>query len=56
MLKSMVGDKASSLDGFSMGFFQTCLEVIKDDIKGFFHEFYEDRRFEKSLNATFIIH
>lgn len=48
---SIVGDKALGPDGFSMAFFKL---VGKFDIMGAFHEFHENGRFEKSLNATFI--
>lgn len=40
--------------GFSMAFFQTYWNVIKDDIMGAFHEYHENGRFGKSINARFI--
>lgn len=36
--------------------FQTCWKCIKKLSWGVFHEFDENGRFEKSLNATFICH
>lgn len=54
IVKSMVGDKASCLDGFAMAFVQVCWEVLKDNIKRFFHEFHERGSSGKGLNATFI--
>ena len=54
MVKGMDRDKAPSLDGFSMAFFQDCWEVIKEDIMSVFFDFYARGKFEKSLNATFI--
>jgi hypothetical protein len=34
--------------------FQTCREVIKEDIVDVFKEFHLQGKFEKSINATFI--
>lgn len=47
-------DKAPGPDGFSMAFFQDCWEIVREDVMKVFHEFYERKKFEKSLNATFI--
>jgi hypothetical protein len=47
-------DKAISLDGFSMPFFQDCWDVIKVDIMEVFLYFYVRGKFGKSINATFI--
>lgn len=41
-------------NGYTMAFFHTCWDVLKEDIMTVFHEFYREWRFEKSLNATFI--
>ena len=38
-----------------MGFFLKCWEVVKEDVKKAFQNFYEQEVFERSLNATFII-
>lgn len=54
-LRSMSGDKASGLDGFSMAFFSTCWEVIKEDIMEVFQFFHANSCFEKSLNASFLV-
>ncbi len=40
--------------GFLWFFFQTCWETLKEDIMAVFREFNGKRRFEKSINATFI--
>ena len=53
-MRSMAGDKAPGLDGFTVAFFKACWEVVKDDNMSFFHEFHERGSFEKSLNATFV--
>ena len=54
VIKEMQGDKAPGPDGFTMGFFQHCWQVLQDDIMGFFEEVFEHGQFEKSLNATFL--
>lgn len=47
-------DKSPGLDGFTMGFFLQCWEAVKEDIMKAFQNFYEQKIFERSLNATFI--
>jgi hypothetical protein len=54
VVKALNSDKASSLDGFSMAFFQACWDVLKDDTMKVFHDFHAKGNFERSLNATFI--
>jgi hypothetical protein len=54
VVRKMKGDKAPGPDGFSMAFFQTCWEVVKKDMIAVFKEFHESRKFEKSINATFV--
>lgn len=53
-LRDMNGDKAPGPDGFTIAFFSSCWEVLKEDIMAMFHFFYENMCFEKSLNAAFI--
>jgi hypothetical protein len=48
------GDKAPGPDGFTMGFFQSCWEVVKADIMAFLDDFHGGYSFERSLNATFV--
>ena len=48
------GDKAPGPDGFTMGFFQSCWDVVKADIMAFLNDFHRGYSFEKSLNATFV--
>jgi hypothetical protein len=55
VVRKMKGDKAPGLDGFLMAFFQKCWEVIKKDMMAVFKEFHEIGKFEKSLNATFMV-
>jgi hypothetical protein len=52
---AMVKDKAPSLDGFSMVFFQACWDVLRVDIMEVFRDSYDGGVFEKSLNALFIL-
>jgi hypothetical protein len=54
VVKELQGDKSPGPDGFSLGFVQTCWEVIKEDIMAVFRDFHSKGRFQKSLNATFI--
>ena len=47
------GNKASSPDGFPLAFWQFCWDFVKEEVMGFFLEFYEHNRFVRSLNSTF---
>ena len=50
----MEGDKAPSLDGFTMAFYHHCWGVVERDVLAVFEEFYQHSKFEKSFNVTFI--
>ncbi|XP_040998117.1 uncharacterized protein LOC121244142 [Juglans microcarpa x Juglans regia] len=54
VISVMTENKAPDPDGFSMGFFQTCWDIVKGDVLQVFNEFHYFQKFEKSLNATFI--
>ena len=54
VVRVMEGDKALSLDGFSMAFFHHYWSVVERDVLAVLEEFYQNCKFEKSLNATFI--
>jgi hypothetical protein len=54
VVKDLNCDKASRPDGYTVGFFQACWEVLKVDIMNVFHDFNAKGMFEKSLNATII--
>ena len=54
-LLSCNGDKAPGPDGLSMAFWQFAWEFVKADVLCFFKEFYENGKFVKSLNATFLV-
>ena len=46
-------DKVPELDGFTMAFWQSYWEFVKDEILEMFKEFHEQSSFLKSLNNTF---
>jgi hypothetical protein len=48
------GDKAPGSDGFSMGFFQCCWDILWPDVMAILNYFHGLCSFEKSLNATFV--
>jgi hypothetical protein len=54
VVKTLNGDKTSGLDGFSLAFFQSCWEVLKEDVMNVFHEFHARGKFERSFNTSFI--
>ncbi|RVX14114.1 hypothetical protein CK203_011334 [Vitis vinifera] len=54
-LLEMNGDKAPRPDGFTMAFWQSCWDFVKDEILEMFKEFHEQSSFLKSLNNTFLI-
>jgi hypothetical protein len=54
VLKALKSNKASSPDGFSLAFFQSCLEVLKEDVMNVFPEFHAWNKFERSLSDIFI--
>lgn len=55
-LKKCAADKAPAPgpDGYTMGFYIKCWDVIKNDIMAAFNNFYEQEMFEKRFNATYI--
>lgn len=50
----MCNGQSPGPDGFTMGFFIKCWEIVKHDIMMVFQNFYEQKKFKKSFNATFI--
>ena len=54
-LKACAIDKAPGPDGYSMGSFVTCWEIVKKDVMATFQNFHSHEIFEKSFNATDII-
>ncbi|RVW41827.1 hypothetical protein CK203_108407 [Vitis vinifera] len=53
-LSELNGDKALGPDGFSLAFWQFCWDFVKDEIMGFFKDFFEGK-IVKSLNTTFLV-
>ena len=53
-LMEMNGDKAPGPDGFTVAFWQSCWEFVKEEVLDMFKEFYEQNSFIKSLNNTFL--
>lgn len=47
VVKGMTSDKAPGLDRFTMAFFQTYWDVIKDDVMRVFQDFHARDKFEK---------
>ncbi|KAJ9701497.1 hypothetical protein PVL29_006726 [Vitis rotundifolia] len=54
-LSELKGDKAPGPDGFPIAFWQFCWEFVKDELMGFFKDFFERGKFVRSLNATFLV-
>ena len=51
----MNDDKASGPNGFTVAFWQSSWEFVKEEIVDLFKEFYDQRSFAKSLNTTFLV-
>ena len=49
------GDKAPVLDESPLAFWTFSWDFVKDEVMGFFREFYEHNRFVESLNAKFLV-
>lgn len=54
-LCDMNGYKAPRLDGFTTTFWQSCWETVKEDTMRMFGDFYQSRKFMRSLNDTFFV-
>ena len=54
-LSELNGDKAPGPDGFPITFWQFCWNFVKDEIMGFFKDFFERGKFVRSLNSTFLV-
>ncbi|RVX02344.1 hypothetical protein CK203_028355 [Vitis vinifera] len=54
-LMEMNGDKALGSNGFTVAFWQSCWEFVKEEVLDMFKEFYEQNSFIKSLNNTFLV-
>ena len=54
-LSELNGDKVPGPDGFSLAFWQFCWDFVKDEIMGFFKDFFERGKFVRSLNTIFLV-
>ena len=54
-LMKMNGDKAPGPDGFTMAFWQSSWDFVKEEVLEMFKEFHEQGSFLKSLNNTFLV-
>ena len=54
-LSDLNGDKALGLDGLTVAFWQSCWDIVRDDVMRMFRDFHETGKFVRSLNATFIV-
>ena len=48
-------DKALGPDGFPLAFWSFSWDFVKEEVMGFFREFFQHDQFVKSLNATFLV-
>eukprot|EP00268_Persea_americana_P013231 TRINITY_DN15776_c0_g3_i2.p1 TRINITY_DN15776_c0_g3~~TRINITY_DN15776_c0_g3_i2.p1 ORF type:complete len:125 (-),score=12.33 TRINITY_DN15776_c0_g3_i2:74-448(-) len=51
----LVGDKASSSDGFPLAFFQRFWPMLKKDVLAFMDEFHPRGKLSKGMGASFIV-
>ena len=54
-LSDLNGDKAPGPDGLTVAFWQSCWDIVSDDVMRMFRDFHETGKFVRSLNATFIV-
>ena len=54
-LMDMNGDKALGSDGFTVAFWQSCRDFVKEEILDMFKEFHEQSSFVRSLNNMFLV-
>ena len=54
-LMEMNGDKALGPDGFTVAFWQSCWDFVKEEVVELFKEFYDQKSFAKSLNTAFLV-
>ena len=54
-ISGLNGDKAPGPDGFPMAFWSFSWDFVEDEVLGFFKEFYEQGKFVRRINATFLV-
>lgn len=47
--------KSPGPDGFNLGFYKECWDVVKEDIMRVMREFYENWRLVRGSNSSFIV-
>ena len=55
ILRDLNGDKAPSPYGFTVMFWQSSWEMVKDDVMRMFNEFHASGKFVESLNIAFLV-
>lgn len=50
----MDGEKSPGSDGFTLAFYKSRWDVIKQDLRSVFNEFHEKGTLNMSINSTFI--
>ena len=54
-ISGLNNDKAPGPDGFPIAFWSFSWDFVKDEVMGFFKDFFQNDQFVKSLNATFLV-
>ena len=54
-LLDLKGDKAPGPDGFPLAFRHLSWDFMREEVMGFFKEFYDNNKFVRSLNSTFLL-
>ena len=54
-LSDLNGDKAPGPDGLTTAFWQHTWDIEKEDVMRMFKDFFETRKFVRSLNTTFLV-
>ena len=54
-LSDLNGDKAPGPDGFPIAFWLFCWDFVKEEVMGFFKDFFEHNKFVRNLNSTFLV-
>ncbi|XP_040996069.1 uncharacterized protein LOC121242244 [Juglans microcarpa x Juglans regia] len=52
-LSSILSNSAPGLDGFGLGFFKSCWEVVKEDVLEAIYEFFVSKQFPRFFTASF---
>ena len=53
--QTLMGEKALGPDDFLIVFWSFSWEFVKEEVMDFFKEFFEQKKFVRSLNATFLV-